>query len=216
MARKTAIFRMTVASLMAGVTLAGCHLIPGSGKVNWEEFTNIPPGRLILIQRDYEAAKDSQARDVILRHARAENSFVNRLFVDHVRVKEKNWQEKLKNQDKELDSYVFLPDGTYSERVKNRALHKFSGASKWRLGRSKIEMCWEESCEYYSSWSVHPHFDSPEHMEYVFTLEGLPEDDGSYSFSLYTPRTEEDGDWVYDTPDYVAPVFDDDGKIVKK
>ena len=144
--------------LLAAVGLTGCIRLPGGGGSNSTDIAsmkNIPEG----IKRDLINQMNSASgaeKNKIVEKANALNNMVGAQLIGQ---SDGIFEERFKLEE----------NGTISVDKDSYAYRLMSATDYWRLGQDTYDLCVEQDCQYYSSWSVEVE-GSDKDTTYVWTM----------------------------------------------
>ena len=145
--------------LLAAVGLTGCITLPGGGGSNSSDISsmkNIPEGIKQDLISQMSSASDSE-KSKILEKANALNNMVGRDLIG-------SEPAVIGLQKFKLD-----PKGQTVVNKNDTVYQMMSATDFWRLGDDTYDLCVEQNCEYYSSWTVDVE-GSGSDLTYVWTL----------------------------------------------
>lgn len=145
--------------LLAAVGLTGCITLPGGGGSNSSDIgsmKNIPEGIKQDLISQMSSASDSE-KSKILEKANALNNMVGRDLIG-------SEPAVIGLQKFKLD-----PKGTVVVNKEDSIYGMMSAADYWRLGQDSYDLCVDQGCEYYSSWTIDIE-GSGSNLVYVWTL----------------------------------------------
>ena len=144
--------------LLAAVGLTGCIRLPGGGGSNSTDIAsmkNIPEG----IKRDLISQMNSASgaeKNKIVEKANALNNMVGAQLIGQ---SDGIFEERFKLEE----------NGTISVDKESYAYRLMSATDYWRLGQDTYDLCVEQDCQYYSSWTIDIE-GSGSNLTYVWTL----------------------------------------------
>ena len=148
----------TSSLLLAAVALSGCSLFGGGGSkaTDISKLPNIPQGQKQQLVQQMQSASGDQKKQIAAK-AVALNNMVGAQLVaeDPVSIS----QQKFK-----LD-----PKGQTVVNKNETIYQMMSATDYWRLGEDTYDLCVEQNCEYYSSWTVDVEGTGSD-LTYVWTL----------------------------------------------
>ena len=146
--------------LLAAIGLTGCLSLPGgaggSKSSDIASMKNIPEG----IKRDLINQMNSASgaeKSKIVDKANALNNMVGRDLVG------------VEPAIMGLQKYKLDTNGTVATNKDDSVYGLMSAADYWRLGEDSYDLCVEQNCEYYSSWTIDIE-GSGSDLVYVWTL----------------------------------------------
>ena len=144
--------------LLAAVVLSGCSPSGGSGSKSTDisKLPNIPQGQKQQLVQQMQSASGDQKKQ-ITEKAIALNNMVGAQLVAESPV-------TISQQSFKLD-----PKGQTVVNKNETIYQMMSATDFWRLGNDTYDLCVEQNCEYYSSWTVDVE-GSGSDLTYVWTL----------------------------------------------
>ena len=148
----------TASVLLAAVALSGCSLHGGGGSKSTDisKLPNIPQGQKQQLVQQMQSASGDQKKQ-IAEKAVALNNMVGAQLVAEAPV-------SISQQKFKLD-----PKGQTVVNKNETIYQMMSATDFWRLGDDTYDLCVEQNCEYYSSWTVDVE-GSGSDLTYVWTL----------------------------------------------
>ena len=148
----------TSSVLLAAVALSGCSLFGGGGSkaTDISKLPNIPQGQKQQLVQQMQSASGDQKKQ-IAEKAVALNNMVGAQLVAEAPV-------SISQQKFKLD-----PKGQTVVNKNETIYQMMSATDFWRLGEDTYDLCVEQNCEYYSSWTVDVE-GSGSDLTYVWTL----------------------------------------------
>ena len=148
----------TSSVLLAAVALSGCSLLGGGGSkaTDISKLPNIPQGQKQQLVQQMQSASGDQKKQ-IAEKAVALNNMVGAQLVAEAPV-------TISQQKFKLD-----PKGQTVVNKNETIYQMMSATDYWRLGEDTYDLCVEQNCEYYSSWTVDVE-GSGSDLTYVWTL----------------------------------------------
>ena len=129
--------------LLAAVGLTGCITLPGGGGSNSSDISsmkNIPEGIKQDLISQLNSASGSEKKE-ILEKATALNNVVGTQLIGE--------SDGIFEQKFKLDE-----NGTISVDKNSTVYRLMSATDYWRLGQDTYDLCVEQDCQYYSSWTI--------------------------------------------------------------
>ena len=148
----------TSSLLLAAVALSGCSLLGGGGATSTDisKLPNIPQGQKQQLVQQMQSASASEKKQIAAK-AVALNNMVGAQLVAEAPV-------SISQQKFKLD-----PKGQTVVNKNETIYQMMSATDYWRLGEDTYDLCVEQNCEYYSSWTVDVE-GSGSDLTYVWTL----------------------------------------------
>ena len=148
----------TSSLLLAAVALSGCSLLGGGGSkaTDISKLPNIPQGQKQQLVQQMQSASASEKKQIAAK-AVALNNMVGAQLVAEAPV-------SISQQTFKLD-----PKGQTVVNKNETIYQMMSATDYWRLGEDTYDLCVEQNCEYYSSWTVDVE-GSGSDLTYVWTL----------------------------------------------
>ena len=149
----------TSSLLLAAVALSGCSLFGGGGSKSTTDISklpNIPQGQKQQLVQQMQSASGDQKKQ-IAEKAVALNNMVGAQLVAEAPV-------SISQQMFKLD-----PKGQTVVNKNDLVYQMMSATDYWRLGNDTYDLCVEQDCQYYSSWTVDVE-GSGSDLTYVWTL----------------------------------------------
>ena len=148
----------TSSVLLAAVALSGCSLHGGGGSkaTDISKLPNIPQGQKQQLVQQMQSASGDQKKQIAAK-AVALNNMVGAQLVAEAPV-------TISQQKFKLD-----PKGQTVVNKNETIYQMMSATDFWRLGNDTYDLCVEQNCEYYSSWTVDVE-GSGSDLTYVWTL----------------------------------------------
>ena len=148
----------TSSLLLAAVALSGCSLLGGGGSKSTDisKLPNIPQGQKQQLVQQMQSASASEKKQIAAK-AIALNNMVGAQLVAEAPV-------SISQQTFKLD-----PKGQTVVNKNETIYQMMSATDYWRLGEDTYDLCVEQDCEYYSSWTVDVE-GSGSDLTYVWTL----------------------------------------------
>ena len=148
----------TSSVLLAAVALSGCSIFGGGGSKSTDisKLPNIPQGQKQQLVQQMQSASGTQKKQ-IAEKAVALNNMVGAQLVAEAPV-------SISQQKFKLD-----PKGQTVVNKNETIYQMMSATDFWRLGDDTYDLCVEQNCEYYSSWTVDVE-GSGSDLTYVWTL----------------------------------------------
>ena len=148
----------TSSILLAAVALSGCSLFGGGGSKSTDisKLPNIPQGQKQQLVQQMQSASGDQKKQIAAK-AVALNNMVGAQLVAEAPV-------TISQQKFKLD-----PKGQTVVNKNETIYQMMSATDYWRLGEDTYDLCVEQNCEYYSSWTVDVEGTSSD-LTYVWTL----------------------------------------------
>ena len=148
----------TSSLLLAAVALSGCSLLGGGGSKSTDisKLPNIPQGQKQQLVQQMQSASASEKKQIAAK-AVALNNMVGAQLVAEAPV-------SISQQTFKLD-----PKGQTVVNKNETIYQMMSATDYWRLGEDTYDLCVEQNCEYYSSWTVDVE-GSGSDLTYVWTL----------------------------------------------
>ena len=145
----------TASVLLAAVALSGCSPFGGGGSKSTDisKLPNIPQGQKQQLVQQMQSASGDQ----IAEKAVALNNMVGAQLVGVE-------PSLISSQQFKLD-----PKGQTVVNKNDTVYQMMSATDFWRLGNDTYDLCVEQNCEYYSSWTVDVE-GSGSDVTYVWTL----------------------------------------------
>ena len=149
---------VTSSVLLAAVALSGCSLFGGGGSKSTDisKLPNIPQGQKQQLVQQMQSASGAQKKQIAAK-AVALNNMVGAQLVAEAPV-------TISQQTFKLD-----PKGQTVVNKNETIYQMMSATDFWRLGNDTYDLCVEQNCEYYSSWTVDVE-GSGSDLTYVWTL----------------------------------------------
>ena len=150
---------VTSSLLLAAVALSGCSLHGGGGSKSTTDISklpNIPQGQKQQLVQQMQSASGDQKKQIADK-AIALNNMVGAQLVAEAPV-------SISQQMFKLD-----PKGQTVVNKNDLVYQMMSATDFWRLGNDTYDLCVEQNCEYYSSWTVDVE-GSGSDLTYVWTL----------------------------------------------
>lgn len=146
--------------VLAAIGLTGCISLPGGGggssSSDISKMKNIPEGIKQDLISQMSSASDSE-KSKILEKANALNNMVGRDLIGS--------EPAIIG----LQKFKLDPKGTIVVNKDDRVYGMMSAADYWRLGQDSYDLCVDQGCEYYSSWTIDIE-GSGSNLVYVWTL----------------------------------------------
>ena len=148
----------TSSLLLAAVALSGCSPFGrgGSQSTDISKLPNIPQGQKQQLVQQMQSASGDQKKQIAAK-AVALNNMVGAQLVAEAPV-------TISQQTFKLD-----PKGQTVVNKNETIYQMMSATDYWRLGEDTYDLCVEQNCEYYSSWTVDVE-GSGSDLTYVWTL----------------------------------------------
>ena len=148
----------TASVLLAAVALSGCSLFGGGGSkaTDISKLPNIPQGQKQQLVQQMQSASGDQKKQIAAK-AVALNNMVGAQLVAEAPV-------TIAQQTFKLD-----PKGQTVVNKNETIYQMMSATDFWRLGNDTYDLCVEQNCEYYSSWTVDVEGSGAD-LTYVWTL----------------------------------------------
>lgn len=147
----------TSSLLLAVVALSGCSLRGGVSKsTDISKLPNIPQGQKQQLVQQMQSASGSEKKQIAAK-AKALNNMVGAQLVGVE-------PSLISSQQFKLD-----PKGQTVVNKNDKVYQMMSATDYWRLGEDTYDLCVEQDCEYYSSWTVDVE-GSGSDLTYVWTL----------------------------------------------
>ena len=145
-------------ALLAAVALSGCSLLGGGGSKSTDisKLPNIPQGQKQQLVQQMQSASASEKKQIAAK-ALALGDMVGAQLVAEAPV-------SVSQQTFKLD-----PKGQTVVNKNETIYQMMSATDYWRLGEDTYDLCVEQDCEYYSSWTVDVE-GSGSDLTYVWTL----------------------------------------------
>lgn len=182
-------------------SLAGCA---SGANIQLEELKNLPSGRVTEYQRMIENSEQSVSSDDLLYRAAAENDVIGQEFQLF------DPTQPLPDGD-EMSKIFFHEDGTVTGAGKE--FENIGSPKHWQNGVSKLRLCWEESCEFYSSWGIRSDLSEKGSLKLNMHLEGLLNNEPPVVLTLQGSRSNSYSGVTLPADEYTPPVFDEDGNV---
>ena len=148
----------TSSLLLAAVALSGCSLFGGGGSkaTDTSKLPTIPQGQKQQLVQQMQSASGDQKKQIAAK-AVALNNMVGAQLVAEAPV-------TISQQKFKLD-----PKGQTVVNKNETIYQMMSATDFWRLGNDTYDLCVEQNCEYYASWTVDVE-GSGSDLTYVWTL----------------------------------------------
>lgn len=147
----------TASVLLAAVALSGCSILGGlQSSVDISKLPNIPEGQKQQLISQMQSASGSEKQE-IAEKAKALSKMVGTKLVAVD-------PPPIIDQTFELD-----PNGQTVVNKDDKIYERMSATDYWRLGQNTYDLCVEQECEYYSSWTVDVDGSGAD-LTYVWTL----------------------------------------------
>ena len=147
----------TASLLLASVALSGCSVLRSAlTPTDISELPNIPEGQKQQLVTQMQSASGSEKREIAAK-AKALSKMVG---TELVAVE----PSLIASQQFKLD-----PKGQTVVNKNDTVYQMMSATDYWRLGQDTYDLCVEQNCEYYSSWTVDVE-GSGSDLTYVWTL----------------------------------------------
>ena len=148
----------TSSLLLAAVALSGCSLLGGGGSKSTDisKLPNIPQGQKQQLVQQMQSASGSEKKQIAAK-AKALNNMVGAQLVGVE-------PSLISSQQFKLD-----PKGQTVVNKNDTVYQMMSATDYWRLGNDTYDLCVEQDCQYYSSWTVGVE-GSGSDLTYVWTL----------------------------------------------
>ena len=147
----------TASLLLASVALSGCSVLSSAlTSTDISKLPNIPEGQKQQLVAQMQSASGSEKREIAAK-AKALSKMVGTEL-----VAEGSWL--IDGQTFKLD-----PKGNTVVNKDDTIYQMMSATDYWRLGQDTYDLCVEQDCEYYSSWTVDVE-GSGSDLTYVWTL----------------------------------------------
>ncbi|KGE99117.1 hypothetical protein HMPREF1627_08085 [Actinomyces sp. S6-Spd3] len=147
----------TASVLLATVALSGCSILGGlQGSVDISKLPNIPEGQKQQLISQMQSASGSEKQEIAAK-AKALSKMVGTelVGVDPPPIIDETFK---------LD-----PNGQTVVNKDDKIYQRMSATDYWRLGQDTYDLCVEQDCEYYSSWTVDVEGSGAD-LTYVWTL----------------------------------------------
>ncbi|MBF0955444.1 MAG: hypothetical protein HXK15_03385 [Actinomyces sp.] len=147
----------TASVLLATVALSGCSILGGlQSSVDISKLPNIPEGQKQQLISQMQSASGSEKQEIAAK-AKALSKMVGTKLVamDPPPIMDQTFQ---------LD-----PNGQTVVNKDDYIYRFMSATDYWRLGQDTYDLCVEQDCEYYSSWTVDVDGSGAD-LTYVWTL----------------------------------------------
>lgn len=150
--------RRKTCPLSRPVALSGCSLLGGGGSKSTDisKLPNIPQGQKQQLVQQMQSASGSEKKQIAAK-AKALNNMVGAQLVGLE-------PSLISSQRFKLD-----PKGQTVVNKNDTVYQMMSATDYWRLGNDTYDLCVEQDCEYYSSWTVDVE-GSGSDLTYVWTL----------------------------------------------
>ena len=130
--------------VLAAIGLTGCISLPGGGggssSSDISKMKNIPEGIKQDLISQLNSASSSEKKE-ILEKATALNNVVGTQLIGE---SDGIFEQKFKLDEK----------GTISVDKNSTVYRLMSATDYWRLGQDTYDLCVEQDCQYYSSWTI--------------------------------------------------------------
>ena len=147
----------TASLLLASVALSGCSILSSAlNPTDISKLPNIPEGQKQQLVTQMQSASGSEKREIAAK-AKALSKMVG---TELVAVE----PSLISSQQFKLD-----PKGQTVVNKNDTVYQMMSATDFWRLGNDTYDLCVEQNCEYYSSWTVDVE-GSGSDLTYVWTL----------------------------------------------
>ena len=147
----------TASLLLASVALSGCSILSSAlTPTDISELPNIPVGQKQQLVTQMQSASDSEKQEIAAK-AKALSTMVG---TELVAVDPK----QIIDQTFKLD-----PKGNTVVNKDEHIYQMMSATDYWRLGQDTYDLCVEQDCEYYSSWTVDVEGSGAD-LTYVWTM----------------------------------------------
>ena len=145
--------------VLAAIGLTGCISLPGGGggssSSDISKMKNIPEGIKQDLISQLNSASGSEKKE-ILEKATALNNVVGTQLIGE--------SDGIFEQKFKLDE-----NGTISVDKNSTVYRLMSATDYWRLGQDTYDLCVEQDCQYYSSWTINVE-GSGSDLVYVWTM----------------------------------------------
>ena len=147
----------TASLLLASVALSGCSILGGlQSSVDISKLPNIPEGQKQQLISQMQSASGSEKQGIAAK-AKALSKMVGTKLV-------------AVNPPPIIDQTFKLdPNGQTVVNKDDKIYQRMSATDYWRLGQDTYDLCVEQDCEYYSSWTVDVDGSGAD-LTYVWTL----------------------------------------------
>ncbi len=147
----------TASILLATAALSGCSILGGlQSSVDISKLPNVPEGQKQQLISQMQSASGSEKREIAAK-AKALSKMVGTEL-----VAEGSWL--IDGQTFKLD-----PKGNTVVNKDDTIYQMMSATDYWRLGQDTYDLCVEQDCEYYSSWTVDVEGSGAD-LTYVWTM----------------------------------------------
>ena len=147
----------TASLLLASVALSGCSILGGArNSTDISKLPNIPEGQKQQLVSQMQSASGSEKKEIAAK-AKALSKMVGTelVAVDPPSIIDQTFK---------LD-----PKGKTVVNKDDKIYLMMSATDYWRLGQDTYDLCVEQDCEYYSSWTVDVEGSGAD-LTYVWTL----------------------------------------------
>ena len=147
----------TASLLLASLALSGCSVLSSAlTPTDISKLPNIPEGQKQQLVAQMQSASGSEKREIAAK-AKALSKMVGTEL-----VAEGSWL--IDGQTFKLD-----PKGNTVVNKDEHIYQMMSATDYWRLGKDTYDLCVEQDCEYYSSWTVDVEGSGAD-LTYVWTM----------------------------------------------
>ena len=147
----------TASVLLATVALSACSILGGlQSSVDISKLPNIPEGQKQQLVSQMQSASGSEKQEIAAK-AKALSKMVGTELVGV-------FPPPIIDQTFKLD-----PNGQTVVNKDDDIYLRMSATDYWRLGQDTYDLCVEQDCEYYSSWTVDVEGSGAD-LTYVWTL----------------------------------------------